>query len=341
MRGEPLRIGVLGAARITGLALIAPARITGDRVVAVAARDPARAAAFAAEHGIERVLPDYAAVIADPDLDVLYNPLANALHGPWNRAAVTAGKHVLSEKPFASNAAEARRVRDAAAAAGVVVLEGFHYLHHPVMRRLHAVLDSGELGELRRVETHFAMPAPPDTDPRWSFELAGGALMDLGCYSLHAQRMLARWADGEPALVAARGDAWAGHPGVDERLTADLVFPGGATGLAHCDMAAADGRITCRVVGTTGEATVTNFVRPDQDDRLLVVGRNGRREERLGTRSSYTYQLEAFRAHLRDGAPLAIDADDAVATAELIDAAYAAAGFPPRPSREPTPQAGE
>ncbi len=107
---EPLRIGVLGAARITELALITPAGITGDRVVAVAARDPERAAAFAKEHGVERVLPDYAALVADPEVEVIYNPLANALHGPWNRAAIDAGKHVLSEKPFASNAEEARRV---------------------------------------------------------------------------------------------------------------------------------------------------------------------------------------------------------------------------------------
>jgi predicted dehydrogenase len=264
-------------------------------------------------------------------VEVVYNPLANVLHGPWNLAAIAAGKHVLSEKPFASNADEAREVRNAAVAAEVTVLEGFHYLHHPVMRRLHALLDSGELGTLRRVETHFAMPAPPDTDPRWSLELAGGALMDLGCYSLHAQRMLAPWAGGEPWVVTARGVERADRPGVDERLEADLEFPGGATGLAHCDMAAADWRITCRVVGTAGEATATNFVRPDQDDRVLVIGPDGHREERLGTRSSYTYQLEAFRTHLRDGAPLPIDADDAVVTAELIDAAYTAAGFAPRP----------
>jgi predicted dehydrogenase len=333
---QPLRIGVLGAARITELALVAPARITGDRLLAVAARDPQRARAYAAEHGFARALGCYADVLADPDVEVVYNPLANGLHGPWNLAAIGAGKHVLSEKPFASNATEARAVRDAAVAAGVSVLEGFHYLHHPVTRRLHALLASGELGTLRRVEAHFAMPAPPDDDPRWSWELAGGALMDLGCYCLHAVRMLAPWAGGEPRVVAARGTERAGRPGVDERLEADLEFPGGATALAHCDMAAPDWRITCRVIGGRGEATATNFVRPDQDDRVLVIGPDGHREEHLGTRSSYTYQLEALRAHLRAGAPLPIDGHDAVATAELIDAAYAAAGFAPRPRHAAT-----
>jgi predicted dehydrogenase len=332
----PLRIGVLGAARITELALITPARITGDRLVAVASRDPERAKSAAAQHGFERALGSYADVLADPAVEVIYNPLANGLHGPWNLEAVRAGKHVLSEKPFAADAAEAHEVAAAAGTAGVTVLEGFHYLYHPVLRRLHALLSSadggwGELGALRRVETHFAMPAPPDEDPRWSFELAGGALMDLGCYCLHAQRTLAPWAGGEPRVIAARGVERAGRPGVDERLEADLEFPGGATGLAHCDMAAPDWRITCRVIGERGEATATNFVRPDQDDRVLVRTPDGHREEHLGTRSSYTYQLEAFRAHLREGAPLPIDAADAVATAELIDAAYTAAGLPLRP----------
>lgn len=332
---EPLRIGILGAARITRQALIDPAHETGDRLVAVSARDPRRAEAFAAEHGVERVVGSYADVLADPEVEIVYNPLANALHGPWNLAAVEAGKHVLSEKPFASNAPEARKVRDAAAAAGVVVLEGFHHTHHPVLRRLQELVGSGELGALRRVETRFTMPAPPDDDPRWQWELAGGALMDLGCYAVQCQRAFAAWAGGEPLVNSARADERAGHPGVDERVTAQLAFPGGATGEAHCDMAAEDWCITARVVGERGEATAMNVVLPQRDDRIVVRGPDGERTEHLGTRSTYVYQLEAVRAHLRDGAPFPAGADDAVATAELIDAVYAAAGFPPRPSLAP------
>ncbi|HEV3463343.1 MAG TPA: Gfo/Idh/MocA family oxidoreductase, partial [Actinomycetota bacterium] len=107
---EPLRIGVLGAARIAALAIVDPARTTGDRLVAVAARDRRRAEAFAASHGVERVLDTYADVVTDPEVEVVYNPLANGLHGPWNLAAIAAGKHVLTEKPSASNAEEAREV---------------------------------------------------------------------------------------------------------------------------------------------------------------------------------------------------------------------------------------
>jgi predicted dehydrogenase len=256
-----LRIGILGAARITELALVTPARETGDELVAVAARNRDRAQAAADRHGIARVHDDYAHVITDPDVDVVYNPLANSAHGPWNLAATAAGKHVLSEKPFAANATEARVVAEAAERAGVVVVEAFHYLHHPVMRRMLELAGSGELGELRAVEAHVTMPAPPADDPRWSFELAGGAVMDLGCYGLHALRTLGRSAGGAPAV------SWA------------------------------------------------------------------RAAERPG-RSSYLYQLEALRSHLLDGSPFPLDASDAVANAELVDAVYLAAGLPVRPATQ-------
>ena len=132
-----------------------------------------------------------------------------------NLAAIQAGKHVLSEKPFAGNADEARVVRDAAAAAQVTMMEGFHYLYHPLTRRLHELLDSGELGELRAAEIDMFMPAPDDRDPRWSYELAGGALTDIGCYSLHAHRALAPWATGRPGR---RPPAPANVPGARESM---------------------------------------------------------------------------------------------------------------------------
>lgn len=331
MTDEPLRIGVLGAARIAELSIVGPARTTGHRLVAVAARDRDRAEAFAGAHGVERVADSYAELVADPEIEVVYNPLANSLHGPWNLAALQAGKHVLTEKPSASNTAEAAQVHEAVTKAGTVFMEGFHYLFHPVTRRLHELLDSGELGDLRHVETMVAMPAPPDDDVRWQLPLAGGALMDLGCYSLHAQRMLAPWAGGAPRLVAARGGEKARAAGVDEWLDVDLEFPGGATGSARCHMAHHTWQMSCRVVGSRGEATAVNFVQPHLDDRVVVRTAAGERTEELGRRSSYTYQLEAFAAHLRRGTPLTLDADDALTTMRLIDDSYRAAGFPVRP----------
>jgi predicted dehydrogenase len=152
--------------------------------------------------------------------------------------------------------------------------------------------------------------------------------MDLGCYALHVQRV---FAGGEPRVVSATGAERAGRPGVDERITAALEFPGGASGEAHCDMAAVDWSITCRVTGDRGEAVAMNFVLPQRDDRVMVTTSDGQSTEHLGTRSTYRYQLEAVREHLRGGTPFPLDADDAVATAELIDATYLAAGFEPRP----------
>src|SRR3954468_11300116 len=132
----PLRIGVLGAARITPTALVRPAGRVPDVVVsAVAARDPLRAKAFADKHSIPRVVPDYAALVADPDVDAIYNPLPNGLHAQWTERALAAGKHVLCEKPFAANADEARRVLAAQEGTGLVVLEAFHYRYHPLAAR--------------------------------------------------------------------------------------------------------------------------------------------------------------------------------------------------------------
>jgi predicted dehydrogenase len=328
---EPLRVGILGAARIAELAIVKPAKATGTRLVTVAARSQSRAEAFAAEHGVERATDSYAAVLADPEVEVVYNPLPNALHGPWNLAAIAAGKHVLSEKPFASTAEEAAEVRDAAEKAGVTVAEGFHYLYHPVMERLFALLDSGELGELQRVEALVAMPPPDDGDLRWSFDLAGGSLMDLGCYGLHAHRHLGRWAGGEPELIGARAKERAGHPGVDEWLEADLRFPSGATGWVRSSMSHPRFEMTLRVVGTRGDAVALDFVNPHKDAGVVVRIGGHTSTEDLADASSYVFQLQAFTTAVRGGTPMPTGPDDAVATAELIDQCYRAAGLPLRP----------
>jgi predicted dehydrogenase len=199
----PLKIGILGAARIADQGIVDPARALGHRVVAVAARDRSRAEAFAHQRGIEKVHETYGDVIDDPDVDVVYNALVNSVHAKWNQYALDAGKHVLSEKPFASNASEARLVREVARRAQGQIVEGFHYLHHPVNLRLHDLVSSGALGDIRRVDIDLRIPAPPDSDPRWSLDLAGGATMDLGCYVLNAARQVGRWLDESPSVIAA------------------------------------------------------------------------------------------------------------------------------------------
>jgi predicted dehydrogenase len=342
---DPLRIGVLGAARITEPALVVPAREASTRIVAIAARDPARAAAFAERHGVENVLGSYAEVIACPEVEAVYNPLPNGWHTPWNLAAIAAGKHVLAEKPFATDAGEAADVAVAARHGQVVVMEAMHYAFHPVARRLLDILSSGEIGELRHVETIFEIPPPPPGDLRWSFPLAGGAVMDVGCYCLHAQRAVRSWGHGEPVIVEARAGERAGSPQVDEWFEAVLRFPTGATGFMWCGMAGTTRRATFRITGTDGDVMATDFVNPQYDDRVIVRAPGGTRAERLGTRPTYSYQLDAFVAAIRHGAPVLTSADDAIATMRLIDQCYLSAGLPPRRRsripRDPTPKEGE
>jgi len=331
---EPLRIGVLGAARISAGAIVHPARETGTRLVAVAARDRARAEQFAAESGVERVLEGYQAVIDDPEVEAVYNPLPNGMHGPWNLAAIAAGKHVLTEKPFASNADEAMTVRFAASAAGVHCMEAFHYRYHPVMRRMLEVAGSGEIGEIALVEARMLMPPPAAGDPRWDPVLAGGGLMDVGCYAVHALRSIGELVGGDPAVTSAHGRELPSQPGVDAWIEADLTFASGAQGSLVSSMTHGVLDFSLRIVGTHGEAYAPAFVLPHVDDRVIVTVGTSQRTEELGRRPSYVYQLEAFARLVRLGEPVPTDAADAVATMRLIDALYLAAGMSPRTALE-------
>lgn len=336
---DPVRIGILGAARIAPGAMIAPAHEAGHRVVAVAARDIDRAKEFAARHGVERAVGSYAELVADPDVEVVYNPLPNGLHAPWNLRALAAGKHVLTEKPSASNAVEAGRVRELVDQTGLVFMEGFHYLHHPALARVKELLADGAIGDVTRVESQMKVPAPPDHDVRWQAHLAGGSTMDLGCYSLHVIRHLGRSVPqvfgGEPTLVAASGRARAGSPDVDEALTAELVYPNGIAAIAVSDMAAEERSFGLSVTGSRGSLWLANFCSPQNDDRLIVRTGGGEVVEHVGTRPSYAYQLDAFADMLRGGEPVVwADAADALTHMELIDAVYRAAGFEPRQTTE-------
>lgn len=328
---KPLNFGLLGAARISDMAVIQPSRITGDRLVAVAARDRGRAEEYAARHGIERVQADYQAVIDDPDVDVVYNPLANGHHAPWNLRAIAAGKHVLSEKPYASNADEARAVRDAAAAAGVHVVEAFHYRYHPLQQRMIEIAGSGEIGDVAYVEARMLMAPPPAGDLRWDWDVAGGGLMDVGCYAVHGLRDLAGLMGGDPGIVRARAGELPAHPRIDAWLTADLEYPNGVPARIECSMTHGVLDFSLRIVGTNGEAYAPAFVLPHMDDRIIVTVGTEQRVEELGSRTSYTYMLEALRRLIRDGEPMITDADDAVVTMQLIDDLYMAAGMQPRP----------
>jgi len=158
-----LRIGTLGSSRISEPALIEPsASVAEATVAAVAARDLARAEAFALRYGIEKAYGSYQEMLDDPDVDAIYNPLPNSLHGPWALRAIAAGKHVLCEKPFASNANEAAQVAQAAAGSGLVVMEAMHYRYHPLARRMAELLRDGAQKFIAHSHIHLQVSANGD-----------------------------------------------------------------------------------------------------------------------------------------------------------------------------------
>jgi predicted dehydrogenase len=324
---DPVRIGILGAARIAPAAVIAPARaIPEAEVVAVAARDPERAEAFAREHGIPRTHPDYDALLADPDVDAVYNPLPNGLHGVWTIAALEAGKHVLCEKPLTANAAEAETVAAAAERADRVVMEAFHYRYHPLMAR---VLDlCGQLGTIRRLSARMIAVLPNRRDIRYRLDLAGGATMDVGCYALHELRTIA---GAEPTVLDATPTTIS--PGVDRAMRARMSFADGSTATMECALLAARPPVAdLRVTGEHGSVTVYFPTRPQLGWISARIGGTTRRE-RVKGEATFFYQLRAFCDAAQNGAAVLTPPADAVANMRVIDAVYEASG---RGARNPS-----
>jgi predicted dehydrogenase len=323
-----LKLGILGAARIAPMALIAPARETPEvEVACVAARDRARAEAFARKHGIPRVAESYDAMLADPAIAAVYNPLPNSLHAEWTVRALEAGKHVLCEKPFTANEAEARRVAEVAARTGLVVMEAFHWRYHPLAERMRAIVAGGELGAVRRIETAMCIPLPLPGDIRYRLDLAGGALMDTGSYSVS---MLRHLSGAEPTVESA--EARLSSPGVDRYMEAELRFEDGRTGRITCSLwSSVLLRIRAKVVGELGTMDVLNPAAPQFYHHVTVRTRDGKRRERVARLpSSYTCQLRAFAAAVLRGESIPTGPEDAVKNMRVIDDVYRAAGLSPR-----------
>jgi predicted dehydrogenase len=319
-----IRIGLLGASRIARGAVIAPAGDNPDFVVtAVAARDPERARGYAAEHGVPFVSDDYEALVRRDDIDLVYNALPPAGHKRWTIAALEAGKHVLCEKPFARNAGEAREMVEAADAAGRVLIEAFHYRFHNVVRAAVALVREGALGEVQSAEARFEAPIPRSPgELRWSPEQGGGALMDLGCYPIHALRSLV----GEPRVTAATGVF---EGGVDASMTAEFAFGGGARGRIACSMISAGFDAVLSVVGARGTLEVVNFLAPQSPRlpcRFTTVIDGVRRDHATDGPSTYAAQLAHVAEVLAGRATALTGGQDAIANMTAIDAVWAAAG---------------
>lgn len=299
----------------------------------MAARDPNRASQFAARHGIPVVHKDYSDIVSDPTIDAVYNPLPNSLHHEWTIRALQAGKHVLCEKPLASNTSEAAEMAAEADRCDRILMEAFHYRYHPLAERVRQILDGGALGRIRHIDVSFCTTLRRKNDIRLQYALAGGALMDVGCYAVHIARFLA---DAEPAVLRANARLWS--PNVDRRIDADLLLPEGVT--AHIEGSLFTPTLfkaQAIVQGEQGELRVLNPILPHYFHLILLRTVRQRRWWRMPGDSTYTYQLRAFADAVRTGVPPVTDAPDAVANMRVIDAIYTSAGLPlrgaPLPSR--------
>lgn len=265
-------------------------------------------------------------MLADPDIDAVYVPLPAALHADWTIAAVQAGKHVLCEKPFASNTAAAERVASVTAGSDRVVMEAYHTHYHPLHGRLAEILASGEIGKVHSVRATFCVPIPPGRDIRWNLALGGGSLLDVGYYPV---RTLTRLLGQTPRVKDSR--AWT-RGGVDRRIEATLQFDDGVTGQVISSLWSRQLlSMSLTVRGEAGHLQVTRPYHPHMGSQVTVTGIGGRRTERTSPKSTYTYQLEAFRDSIRQRTGVETDCAAAVRQIRTLDAIYSAAGLEPRP----------
>ena len=313
----PIRIGILGAAKIAPGALIEPAKGRQDiHIVAVAARDPARAQAFADQHGIPIAVAGYEWLIERDDIDAIYNALPPSRHADLTIAALQSGKHVLCEKPFALNAAEAQAMVLAASSADRVLMEAFHYRYHPLFDDLLKTVRGGQLGTLHEIIATFVVKVPErDGELRFDPRLGGGGLMDMGTYCVHWCRSIA---GREPVVRAAQMQM--GHTGVDLHTRAELDFGAGLTARIDCGM---DLPFSARieVKGSAGRLVAENPLVPQFGHRLTLELNGHEAEHRTFDRvSTYACQLQVFvDAVSRDVVPVTSGADS-IAQMKVIDA---------------------
>lgn len=323
----PVRIGILGASSFAPTTMINPAKGNRDVVVAaVGARDQSSADEFAAKYGIADAYGSYEALIDDPNLDAIYVLVPTSMHGRWTKAALAAGKHVLVEKPFTANAAEAQEIADLAAKSDRVVMEAIQFRHHPLTRRVEEIIASGELGALRRVEVTLCVLLPTFKANCYNYALAGGSMMDAGSYVANMART---FGGSTPEVVSAQAKLQKPH--VDRAMKAELRYAGGHTGRLQCALWSGNlFRASAKVVGDDGELRWLSPAAPHLFPRLWVRSANGKRVERFSRRPTYSFQLDAFTDSVLRGEKVRTSPQDAVENMSVIDAVYRSAGLPIR-----------
>jgi D-xylose 1-dehydrogenase (NADP+, D-xylono-1,5-lactone-forming) len=319
-----LRWGILSTANITDKLLSSG---HDQEFVAVGSRDRARAEAFAAEKGLARAHGSYDDLLADPDLDAIYNPLPNSLHVEWSIRALQAGKHVLCEKPMSRHADDVVRAFDVAEREGRVLAEAFMWRHHPQLARAQELLGAGDIGELRVIRAAFAHFAADPDDIRLQAALDGGGLMDVGCYCVSGCRALAgaepERAYAEVMISSHPPTPQRRHGGVDIAMTATLRFPGDVLALFDCGVSYTGGD-HLEAVGSEGSL----FMDDPWHGReaAIEVRRNGTLDRiEVGPANSYALELADFEAAVRGQRDPLLGRADAVAQARVIEALYTSA----------------
>ncbi len=313
-----LRLGLLSTASINRALLGGAGAAEDVEVVAVASRSPERAEAYAAEHGIGRAHGSYEALLEDPDVDAVYNPLPNSLHVPWSVRALEAGKHVLCEKPMSRHPDQVEAAFAAARQQSRHLEEAFMWRHHPQTHKLRELLDAGAVGRLRMVTASFSFPLADVGDIRMQAGLDGGSLMDVGCYCVSGCRLVAR---AEPERVHA--EQAIGGDDVDVTLAGTLRFPDDVIGQFHCGFAIG-ARHHLEAIGEEGSLFLADPWHGAAPG--IELRRDGGTERlELEPANPYTHELIDFARAARGDAPTLLGEDDALAQARVIEALYASA----------------
>jgi predicted dehydrogenase len=316
MTDRILRWGLLSTARINR-SLIPPLRASPrNELAAVASRDLQKAQAYAAEWNIPRVFASYEAMLADPDIDVIYNPLPNSLHADWTIRAVEAGKHVLCEKPLALSSEDVDRIARSAQAAGRVVSEAFMYRHHPQTLRTRELLGEGVIGELLLIRAAFSFRLTDPANVRYDPSLGGGSLWDVGCYPVSWIRTMA---GREPAEV----HGWARWTarGVDDLFVGQMRLDNGVLAQFDCGFSAPF-RTLAEMVGAEGTLRVARPFKPPGLGEIEI--QRGDTVERVATgeQALYVGEVQDLADAVLDGCPPRITLDDSRANTAAIVALY-------------------
>jgi predicted dehydrogenase len=311
-----LRVGILGAARVATYAMVDAARdVDAVTVAAVAAREPARAKAYAETHGIPKVFGSYEALISSPEIDAVYVALPPHVHAQWSIAALDAGKPVLCEKPFALSVGDVEAMLEAEARTGKLLMEAQHSHYHPLSVRMREVAASGVLGRFARIEAVFDAPVGKEPgEIRYDPALGGGALWDLGVYPAYWIRSMLR---EEPQVVSAAQTL--APLGADIVTEAKLQSANCLDILLSCNMDAPF-KPMLRIEGSAGTLDVHNPLAPQMGHDFLLTVNGEASEEQFSKKSTYAFQLEAFRDAVLHGVPVPTRGEDSLATIRLLSA---------------------